>query len=183
MKYKYFLFLLSVFLCQSLLAQLKFKTTEGIITFFSSTPIENIEAKNQKVASILRDDNKVVFVVPMTQFRFPNALMQAHFNENYVDSEKFPHAFFNGKLVGMKKENYQQNGSYAVEIVGELSIKGNTKEISETGKLIVKNNTIQALSNFDIQLKDYQIKIPKIMFQKIAQSIQIKVNIHYEKIE
>ena len=179
----YYLFLVFTFLpAFKGFTQQKFKTKQGEIAFFSSTPIEDIKAKNKKVASILREDRKEDFVVPMNQFNFPIPLMQAHFNENYVDSEKFPHSFFDGYVEGITKDQYTKNGIYPVKISGKLTIKGTTKQINERGKIVVKDAKPNAICVFEIQLDDYKIKIPKIMYQKIAQTIRISVNISYEKV-
>jgi polyisoprenoid-binding protein YceI len=144
------------------------------ISFFSSTPLENIQAKTQKVSAAINLDNgDIIFKTKVNTFEFANKLMQEHFNENYMESDKYPYAEFKGKIL-----NTQQiigNGTFTVDVVGKLLIHGVTKEYSTKATVIRKDNQLSTLSNFDVKLADHNIKIPSVVGKNIAEVIQIKI--------
>jgi polyisoprenoid-binding protein YceI len=155
----------------------KYMTRTGKVTFFSSTPVENIEAFNNEVASVVdAGSGDVVFQVPIKSFKFEKALMRDHFNENYMESDKFPKAEFKGKIAGMENVNFGKDGTYNVKTVGKLTIHGVTKDVSLPGTVTVKGNSITANSKFSVRTADYNIDIPKVVEGKIAKSIEVTVN-------
>lgn len=167
----------------SLMAQTYFTKT-GKIDFFSTTPMENIEAVNNEVSSFLNvEKNELVFAVLIKSFRFEKALMQEHFNENYMESDKFPKAQFKGNLQDFDPNNYKKDGEYKVNVKGDLTIHGVTKNVTVPGIIIVKNGKIAALSKFKVRCKDYDIKIPSVVANKIAEEIDVNVDIKYEPYE
>lgn len=160
----------------------KYMTKTGHIRFFSSTPMEDIEAHNRQVnAAFDAQSGDLVFKVLMKSFQFEKALMQEHFNENYVESDKYPNATFKGKLTNMEKVDLTKNGKYEVTIEGDLTIKDVTRKISEKGTLEVNGDKARGLSTFYIQVADYNIKIPNTVANNIAKSIRVDVDVNLEK--
>ena len=106
--------------------------------------------------------------------------MQEHFNENYMESEKFPKSTFKGKISNASEVNFAVDGKYNTIIDGELTIHNVTKAVKATGSIEVKGGKILALAKFPIKLEDYKIEIPKVVFQKIAETVQVTVDITYD---
>jgi polyisoprenoid-binding protein YceI len=161
----------------------KYITKTGSISFFSSTPVENIEAHNKQVNSALdASTGDLVFKAVMKSFEFEKALMQEHFNENYMESDKFPTATFQGKISNLKDVNFDKPGVYNVTVDGNLTIHGITKKVSHTGTLEVAGDKIIAKSKFKVKPSDYEIKIPGAVTKNIAESLEIKVDASLNKI-
>lgn len=161
----------------------KYITKNGHIRFFSSTPMEDIEAHNRQVNSALdQQTGEFVFRVLMKSFQFEKALMQEHFNENYVESDKYPNATFTGKVVNLKDINFDKNGVYNATIEGDLTIKDVTKKVTEKGTFEVKDGKVLGKSTFNIAVEEYGIKIPGAVANNIAKNIQIDVNVSLEKL-
>lgn len=177
-------FLLIAVLCIGALAPAtaqKFMTRTGRISFFSTTPVENIEAHNNQATSILDSKSgEMVFQVLMKGFQFEKALMQEHFNEKYVESDKFPKASFKGKVTNLDAVNFAKDGVYNVSVSGDITIHGVTKNITAPGTLEVKGSKIAAKSTFPITLADYNIPIPAPVQDKIAKKLDIKVDLTYD---
>lgn len=163
-------------------AQTKYFTKQGKISFYSETPMEKIEAHNSRVTSVLdAESGKIEFMALIKAFEFEKALMQEHFNENYMESSKYPKASFKGTITDMKSVDLKKDGTYNVEVKGDLTIHGVTKNITEKATIKVKGGVISAETTFNVALKDYNIKIPTVVNNKIAEVIQVKVNIpNYE---
>lgn len=137
----------------------KYSTNSGKISFYSSAPLENIEALNSKVTSILDTENgNIVFSMAIKDFVFEKSLMQEHFNENYMESEKFPKSTFKGKITNLSEVNFDQNGKYPATIEGELLIHGVTKQVKVTGFIEVKDGKIMANAKFPIRVKITMLK-------------------------
>ncbi len=169
-------FALSILFCTSVSAQHYF-TKNGSISFFSEAPVENIEAANNKVTAII--DSKtgdIEFAVLMKAFQFEKALMQEHFNENYVHSDKYPKAKFKGELEGFDGINWTKDGEYKLNCVGDLTLHGQTKPVSTPFTIKVKGEVITGTSEFTILLSDYKIEIPSVVKDNISNSILIKVS-------
>lgn len=160
----------------------KYMTKTGHIRFFSTTPIEDIEAHNRQVnAALDSQTGDLVFKAMMKSFQFEKALMQEHFNENYVESDKYPNSTFKGKVTNIKDVDFGKNGKYDVTIEGDLTIKDVTKKIKEKGTLEVNGDKVTGISTFNILVADYNIKIPSTVANNIAKSIQIDVDVKFEK--
>jgi hypothetical protein len=182
MKYFFLLSLSFIFLSTKLLSQSGLQTTKnGQISFFSKTPLENIDAVNNEVSSILNTQTgDLVYAVLIKGFHFQRALMEEHFNENYMESSKIPKSTFKGKINNLAAVDFRKDGTYAVTADGDLTIHGVTKKLSIPGTIVVKSGKIQVLSKFKIKAKDYNIKIPAVVANKIAETIDVSVDCKYE---
>lgn len=155
----------------------KYMTRTGKVTFFSGTPVENIEAMNNETAAVIdAASGEMVFQVPIKAFRFQNQLMQEHFNENYMESDKFPKAIFKGKLANLSAVHFTKDGSYPASATGQLTIHGVTKTVTIPGTVFVAKGQVTANSKFSVKTVDYGIKIPSVAAGKVAESIEVTVN-------
>lgn len=156
----------------------KYLTKNGHIKFHSETPMETIEAHNRQVNSALDiETGDFVFKVLMKSFEFEKALMQEHFNENYVESDKFPNATFKGKVLNVQDFDFTSDNTFDVIIEGDLTIHGVTKKIREKGSFSVENGQINGISTFIVKPEDYKIKIPKTVLENIAEEIEVTVDV------
>jgi hypothetical protein len=174
---KKLLVILSLFVgCCSAAFSQKYLTRTGQITFYSSTPLENIEARNNEVAAVISQAGDVLFQAPIKSFKFDKELMQEHFNEEYLESDKYPKADFKGKIDNVSAVNFSKDGSYKVNTIGKLTIHGVTKDVKIPGVITVKGSDITVNSKFNVATADYNIKIPALMAGKIAKTIEVTVN-------
>ena len=180
MKKNQVLILFFLFLSFQLSAQ-KYFTRSGVTEFEASEKaFEPVEAINNTTTVILDTTNGlIVSQVFIAGFQFKNALMQEHFNENYMDTHQYPKATFKGNLINFSLENL--NAVEGLELRGTLSVKGIEKSIETTVNVKEENNRIYVSGMFFVSPQDFQIKIPSIVRDKIAKQIQI--NIDYELIE
>lgn len=155
-----------------------YTTRSGQVKFKSSTSEEMIEATNNDVAArLIAADGKGQFIIPIKSFKFKKALMQEHFNENYMESDKYTKATYNFKVSNWSAVNLNKAGTYNVQTSGDLTIKGVTKNVNIPGKIIVTDaNHIRIEANFSVAPSAYGISIPKVVENKIAKSIQVSVN-------
>ena len=161
-------------------AQQRYVTRDGRISFFSEAPLENIEAHNHQVTSLLDiEKNEVVASMFIKDFEFHKALMQEHFNENYLESDKFPKATFQGVLKGEHPIDVTKNGTYQVESDGKLILHGVTKAVKIAGTLEVKDNTVIVKAKFKIAIRDYNIDVPSIVVKNIAEIVEVTVDLKY----
>lgn len=178
---KYCLLLFAFVLNSSTQAQDLFYTKSGKIRFFSTTPLEDIEAVNREATSFLNTQTgELQFSVLIKGFKFQKALMEEHFNENYMESDKFPKATFKGSITNLPAVDWGKDGTYTVKLSGDLTIHGVTRKETFDGTLTVKGNSITSNSVFRVKPADYGIKIPAIVSDKIAESIEVTVNAAYE---
>ena len=168
----------------SINAQDKFFTKSGNITFISKGSLETIEANHKAVTCVLDlKTGNLAFAVLMKGFEFEKALMQEHFNENYVESHKFPKAEFKGNVINNEEVNYSKDGTYPVNVKGKLTLHGETKDAETNGIVVIKGGKIQATSAFNILLSDYKIEIPKIVKDNVTNSVKIEVNCKLEPLK
>ncbi len=154
----------------TLFGQHLYVTTKGSVTFFSETPLEDIQADNSKTAAIIdADKNEIAVQMRITDFQFPNKLMQEHFNENYLESEKYPTSVFKGKIK--EQINLKQAGTYQVH--GTLTIHGVTQRVEVPGKIVSDGKQLKLEFKFPVKLEDYKVEIPTIVFSKIAEIIEV----------
>jgi polyisoprenoid-binding protein YceI len=176
MKKLLFLGFLSFLVVSTTSAQ-KFYTKNGKISFFSSASMENIEAHNRSVSTVVdAGTGDVQFSVLMKGFEFKKALMQEHFNKNYVESDKFPKSSFTGKIVNNGDIRYTINGIYNAQVKGKLTIHGVTREVDIPGTITVTDGKLSIRSTFNVLVADYNISIPRIYKDNIAKSIRVSVD-------
>ncbi|HSI90317.1 MAG TPA: YceI family protein [Adhaeribacter sp.] len=165
-------------------AQDKYFTKTGKISFFSSTPMEDIEAHNSKATSVLdAKTGKMEFAILMKAFEFKKALMEEHFNENYVESGKFPKATFAGAITDPAAVDFAKDGTYKVTVKGKMTIHGVTREVEAPGTITVQNGVVKASSVFNVAPEDYEIEIPKLVRDKIARQIKVTVDMDYQALK
>lgn len=162
----------------------KYLTKNGHIKFYSEAPLENIEAHNNQVNSAFNaETGDIVFKVLMKSFEFEQALMQEHFNENYIYSDQYPNATFAGEVTNIGSIDLSKPGTYDVDVTGDLTIKGITNEVSTTGTFTVEGEQLRGKSVFNVNLDDFEIKIPSAVMQNISETIEITVDVDMQKFE
>ncbi|MFN5183866.1 MAG: YceI family protein [Bacteroidota bacterium] len=150
------------------------KGKESTLSFFSTTPLEDISAKNKQVVVVIKPSTGAIQMQAKNLgFTFERPLMQEHFNENYMESEKYPTSSFSGKIIG--SVNYLANGVTPVTAKGKLTIHGVTKDVDVKGKITVSNGKITLDAKFPVKVADYGIKVPTIVTKKIAESVDVTV--------
>ena len=155
----------------------KYMTKNGKISFYSDAPLEKIEAKNSQVnIAIDSQTGDVVFKVLIKSFVFEKALMQEHFNENYLESDKFPTSSFKGKITNITDIKFDKSGSYIAKVAGKLEIHGITKEVTSQGTITVSDAGLNVKTKFKIKIGDYEITIPGAVTGKIAEEVEISVD-------
>ncbi|MCF8294320.1 MAG: YceI family protein [Chitinophagaceae bacterium] len=155
----------------------RYMTKTGTVDFVATGAIEKIEGSNKSVACLL--DSKagsLDFIIQIKSFVFEKQLMQEHFNENYMESDKFPKASFKGSVTNMTSINMAKDGEYTADVVGKLMIHGVTKDVKSTGKVIVKGGKPILKSAFSVLLAVYGIEIPGAVKDKISKDV--KINVH-----
>jgi polyisoprenoid-binding protein YceI len=176
---KLFLLLNLLTLSPALWAQ-RFISERSQVSFYSETPLENIDARNAETTSLFDVANgQIVFSVPIQSFVFAKSLMQQHFNENYLESEKYPKATFKGTVSGFSLKA----GSQKVTASGDLLIHGVSRRVTTDGVMEMSDGKIRLLVSFPVKLEDYQVKVPKVVFYKIAQEVMVKMDILYKPYE
>jgi polyisoprenoid-binding protein YceI len=118
--------------------------------------------------------------VLVKSFEFTLATASEHFNETYLESHKFPKANFKGKVVDISGIDFSKPGKYEVIVEGDLTIHGVTKKVSEKGTFEIKDGTILANSEFEVSISDYNITVPKIVEERVAKVVKVKVNLTYK---
>ncbi|HEY9045945.1 MAG TPA: YceI family protein [Ohtaekwangia sp.] len=156
-----------------------FITTTAKVQFFSETPLENISAINSNVSSLINTNTDSVLVrMKNTAFVFKNALMQEHFNENYMESTKYPIDSFRGKIN--ENIDYAKDGVYSVTATGTFMLHGVEKTTTIPGTLTIKNNVIHLDAELMVHTADFKIEIPKLVFSKIAEDIKVNMSADYK---
>ena len=170
---KHFLITAVVIFSGHALSAQKFFTKSGLVRFESKTPLENIEAVNRSVTTVLdRSSGALQFSLNIRGFEFQKALMQEHFNENYMESDKYPKADFKGTIVQMPTTP----GSYDVTAKGKLTIHGVSQEVSIPGKLVIDDNKFTLRSSFPVSPSDFKIEIPSLVRDKISKTLTVSVD-------
>jgi len=156
---------------------------KGKIHFFASTPIQDIVATSDKALCVLNTESKKVYAkVTMTTFNFKQKLMQEHFNENYMESDKYPEGVLEAVIV--ENIDFTKDGVYDITLKGTFEIHGVKQPREIKGKLTVKNGQVQnATATFDVKLADHQIKIPTALMAKIAEVVKVDIDFNFEKYE
>lgn len=157
-----------------LFAQSKFIVEESKVHFYSSTPLEDIEANNEATSAVVdAETGAFSFRVPITSFVFKRSLMQEHFNENYLESHLYPNGTFKGKIEG--DFSLTKDGVYALEAVGTLNIHGVEQMRRIPATITVERGVPTISSEFVVALEDHKIDVPKVVFYNIAENIDVDI--------
>jgi len=170
----FLLFMATIFLSFSDSKSL-FNTKTGKVNFVSDAPLEIIKASSGKLAGILNTKDKTfVFKVSMKSFNgFNSPLQKVHFNENYIESDKYPDAKFKGKII--EDIDFNKNGTYKIRAKGKFAIHGVERSKTIRCTMTIKGKEIRISSSFRVNLEDHDIKIPTIVNQKLAEEITVKI--------
>lgn len=165
-------------------AQEKYYTKTGSISFFSRTPLEDIDAHNRSVTCVLdTKTGNVQFSVLMKGFEFKKALMQEHFNEDYIESDKYPRAEFRGQIINNANIDFSKEGVQQAKVKGQLTIHGQTNEVETDGTVSAKNGKIFISSEFPVTVADYKISIAAFAREKVAKTVNVKVSCMLEPLK
>lgn len=159
-------------------AQGRYLTKTGLVSFFSASPIENIEARNQQVAAMLDlGTSQLAFSMLVKGFVFKRTLMQEHFNENYMESDKFPKATFAGHFVGLDASQLATAGPHPAQVEGDLTLHGVTHRIQVPATVELRGRQLLAQATFSVASADYNIEIPLLVRNNIAKIISVHVDL------
>jgi hypothetical protein len=155
--------------------QPEYKVKKGTISFRSDAPLELIKAQSNELRGLINPDKKqFAFIISLKSFKgFNSPLQQEHFNENYLESNKFPTATYDGKFI--EDINFASDGTFSVRSKGNLTVHGITQERIIKCELTIKNKNISVKSNFTVLLADHNIPIPKVVHEKLANEIKVEV--------
>ncbi|NCI48502.1 YceI family protein [Sediminibacterium roseum] len=166
--------LAAVFFTQTADAQKIFSTRNGKISFTSPADGE-VKAVNNEVTSRIADNGQVTFSLLVKGFRFQLAEMQEHFNDQYLESNKYPRADFKGNIVNLKDVNFAKDGSYKATVKGDLTLHGVTKSITANGTVEIKAGKPVVSCKFNVTLKDFNVST-----SGVGQTIAVDVSCQYQ---
>lgn len=171
--------LIVLLLASNVLIGQKFKSVSSEVSFFSEAPLEDITAKSTALKmAVNNEDSTFAILIKMNSFDFPSDLMEEHYNENYLETEKYPNCTFLGKLS--KPIQLGKDGAYPISATGKLTLHGVTKVVTLKGIATVKNGKLEITTDFQIKLEDYNIDIPTIVIKNIAEIIDVKAKVVLE---
>ncbi len=158
-----------------------FQSTTSKITFLSDAPLEDIYAESKKSKSVFNaTDKKIAVLMKPNTFVFKNPMMQEHFNEDYMESDKYPKATLNGNVIG--DFDLSKDSVYSVTVKGKLKIHGVEKDREIKGEILVKNGKVSVNAKFAIQVADHGIKIPSMKIKNIAEVVEVSVAIEFKEV-
>ena len=162
--------------------QSKYMTKSGSMSFEASQPsFEPIEATHSAVSALLNADTGELAVLALVRgFRFPLALMEEHFNENYIESHQYPKTSFKGSILNFDS-NALSNQPRTVQLTGELSMHGVTKPISVSATITQSDEQITFTSSFSVKTSDFGIKIPSLVRKQIDENVQVEVSLPLQR--
>jgi len=154
-----------------------FMVSKSLVEFTSDAPLELIQAKSVELQGALKEsDRSFVFRIPMKSFQgFNSSLQQTHFNENYIESGKYPNTIFEGKII--EEISFNEPVTYSVRGKGKFTCHGISQERIIKCKLVISPNQIKITSDFTVLLDDHDIKIPSVVNQKIAEEIEVHMDV------
>lgn len=162
-------------------SDLIYKSVQGEVQFRSDAPLETIEAKSDALKGVIDIEKRTfAFSIPIRSFEgFNNPLQKEHFNENYLESSKYPNATFTGKII--ENVDFSADGIYTIRAKGKFTIHGAVQERILKSKVVVSGDSFTLQSYFTVILKEHDISVPKIVYQKISEEIQVQVKAIFEK--
>jgi len=176
------IFLIMILLTTSVIvkSQNVYYTKTGHVYFMSHTDAIDIDGNNNEVYSFFNiDKQEIVFQVLIKSFKFTLATAEEHFNETYMESDKYPKATLKGTVINKDDIKLNVNGTYKAIVKGDLTIHGVTKPIVQEGTLTIKDGKISAVSSFKINIDDYGIKVPKLVEDRVAKVVDVKIDLDY----
>jgi polyisoprenoid-binding protein YceI len=169
-----------VLLWQTGHSQKMLKTNNAKVGFYSHTPVEDIEAISDKTSAVINpSNNQLAFALMNTSLKFDNSLMQEHFNEKYMESDKYPKSTFSGKINEVI--DWSKDGDNKVTVTGKLLIHGVELERTLPANISIKNGKISATSEFMVKTAEHKITIPKLVWQKIAEEVKVNVTANFDE--
>jgi polyisoprenoid-binding protein YceI len=168
------LFTLSMLVSLRVEAQKTFGTRNGQIVFQSPTD-EDVKAINNEVSSRLQDNGALTFSLLIKGFKFKMAEMQDHFNTQYLQSTQFPRADFKGNITNISSVNFAKDGSYPIQVKGDLTLHGVTQKVSASGTLVIAKGKPLAKANFPLIIKDFGVNAPDV-----TEKVTISINCQYQ---
>jgi polyisoprenoid-binding protein YceI len=170
---KVLILLLSICATSSVIGQNIYKAESGKVRFFSDALLEDIEATTNKTTAALNaSTGDVAVLIPIKSFEFAKSLMKEHFNENYLESNKYPDASFKGKIAD--KFSLTPGANYEVTISGELLIHGVSQHRDIVATLKVNaDGSVLVSGKFSVKVADHKVKIPTLVFQNIAEIVEV----------
>lgn len=166
------------------MAQDKYFTRNGEVDFFSSAPLEDIRAENKGAMCVLDlNTGNVEVSLLIASFSFKKALMQEHFNENYMESGKHPKATFKGVIEDIQNLDLKKAETQTFNATGSLTIKGVEREVSTSVSLKPVNSGMEAQTTFIVKPEDHEIKIPAVVRDNIAREIEVTVSMNLQPLK
>jgi hypothetical protein len=164
------------------LAQNTLIDRDGTASFFSEAPLEDIEAINKEVLGAIDLEKGTIAVSMLIRgFHFDKSLMEEHFNENYLESEKYPKATFKGVISNFTELDFKTVGKFVAEAKGEIEIHGVKKPLNTIVKFDVSPTKLSAITSFDIAIKEFNIDVPRLVVKNIAEVVEVKAMFDFIK--
>jgi hypothetical protein len=157
-------------------AQKKYSTNNAVVHFIAVDD-NDIDAVNNEAVSRLEANGDLSFILLVKNFKFEMETMQKHFNTEYLESDKFPRAFFSGKISNMNTVNFNKDGKYPITVTGSMQVHGVNKSIQTNGWIEIKNGIVKANAQFTVTLKDFGIG--GVLIKMVADKINIDVAATY----
>ena len=158
-------------------AQKNYSTSKAEV-HFTAVDDNDIDAVNKNVVSRLQSNADLSFIMLIKDFKFEMEGMQKHFNEEYLESDQFPRAFFNGKITNFSSVNFAKDGKYPITVTGSMQVHGVNKAMQTSGTLEIKNGIPTATAKFTVTLKDF--KIGGILIKMVADKINVDIKATYQ---
>jgi len=172
MNLRIFTSLVLIVFTQVLFAQKNYSTTSAQVRFIAQDD-SDIDALNKAAVCRLQSNGDLSFIMLIKDFKFEMADMQKHFNEEYMETEQFPRAFFNGKITNFNTVNFSKDGKYPINVSGVMQVHGVNKTMETTGIIEVKGGVPKATAQFVVRLKDF--KIGGILIKLVADKMDIDI--------
>ncbi len=165
-------------ICTTTMFAQKYMTRTARVSFDATAPSspEQIDAVTNEAVSIIdAKTGAIAFQVLIKGFKFQRALMQEHFNEKYMESDKYPKSDLKGTIANLSDVNFSKDGAYNVKVTGKLTIHGVTNDVSTTGTITVKGTSITLKSALTVKLEDYKISVPSVVSDKVGKEAKISI--------
>lgn len=175
------LFLITCFLITGATAMFaqQYMTRTGKIKFDATAPSspEKVVGVNNEAACVVDGKTGGVAVQMLIKsFKLEKALMEEHFNENYMESDKYPKADFKGKITNISEINLAKDGAYTAKVEGKLTIHGVTNDVTTPADITVRGHTVTVKTKFIVKLEEYKIKVPSLVADKLAKEATINLD-------